>query len=130
MLLGTAGAYLAMETGEATAEMVDRTDAINADEAALRTGQTTCIVFTVLSVLWAVIMLASGPITRRIRAAGTLTLTIVFLAGYGTGMLMLANTGHLGGRLVHELGVRAAWLPPGPQSNNATPTPHAGDDDD
>ena len=36
---------------------------------------------------------------------------LAFLVLYGTGALFLVNTAHQGGRLVHELGVRAPVAP-------------------
>lgn len=44
-----------------------------------------------------------------------------FLAFYLAGTMVLANTAHQGGRLVHELGVRAAGFS-APQPGQSQPT--------
>jgi len=41
-------------------------------------------------------------------------LTLVFLIFYASGVVLLVNTSHQGGRLVHEFGVTAGVQPSGP----------------
>jgi len=126
MLLGVAGAILAVETGEATAELVDRTDAISKVlEMHSDMAETARTVFAVLLVLYGLILLAPAA-WRRMRGGElakpvVLGATLVFLAVYAAACLILANTAHLGGTLVHGYGVRAMMgqLPLGAPVNKA-----------
>lgn len=108
LLTGVASAYLAMETGEAAAELAERTPAINAAlQAHEGLASQTRMVFSVLSViligLFALPYLLRRPLTRLHSTA----LPLIFLALYSTGVVALLNTAHQGGRLVHQYGVHA-----------------------
>jgi uncharacterized membrane protein len=112
LVLGTVATFVAVETGEAAAEGVIRTDAINAvlsQHADL--AETTRMVFTVLTVLYAAFLFLPSYVARlgslareaRVRAGN-----LVFLVLSAAAMLLVVNTAHLGGRLVYQLGVRGA----------------------
>jgi uncharacterized membrane protein len=106
MALGTAATYVAVPTGEAAARLVDRTEAV----APVLTrhedlAEKTRLTFTLLTVLFAV-----GMGVTRFWQPGlpvSAALLLAFLALYAAGALLLANTAHNGGRLVHQFGVQA-----------------------
>lgn len=116
MTLGTAGAFVAVATGEAAAD-VARVSA--AAESVLEEheelGETTRTVFAVLTAAFAALV---GLEARRGRAWGTAARVgsrVVFLLLYLAAALVLVDTAHHGGRLVHEFGVRA---PAGPTAES------------
>jgi uncharacterized membrane protein len=127
MLLGTAGAFLAAETGEAAAQLVERSPQVNAVlERHESLAEATRITFSVLSVVFGAILLGPRLVKREMGRAVSVLLPLAFLVFYGTGLLVLANTAHNGGRLVHQLGVAAA-LPAEAGSVSAL-APHKSDD--
>ena len=93
-------------------------------------GERTRLVFTILTLLFAAIMVMPSlvPVVRK-RAWIPVVATLVFLGAYGAGALLLINTGHEGGRLVHEYGVRAL-LPAEDTPASAPAGVHDDDDDD
>jgi uncharacterized membrane protein len=119
-LVGTSGAMLAVMTGEATekfAEGVPGADGIlDRHEEAAELARNIFIGVTVLSL--AVFALAGKLIrttpqpgaTATTRRGGWIVANLVLLGATLAGCLVLANTGHLGGQLVHGLGVRAPLL--------------------
>lgn len=112
MALGTAFTYVATSTGKAAGELAERSPAVNAIlEHHQELAETTEAVFLVLTLLLAGILVAPRLIHRSIVPAVTRSLLIVFLLAYVAGSVMLTNTAHNGGRLVHELGVRALMTP-------------------
>jgi uncharacterized membrane protein len=121
LVLGTAAAFVAVETGEATAELALHTDAITpvlAHHEEL--GHLTRNVFTVLTTLYAIVLIVPFVSKKAARPAFRVAANVVMLALLAAGSLLVANTGHLGGRLVHELGVRAMW-PPAPAAAPQAP---------
>jgi uncharacterized membrane protein len=109
MLLGTAGTFLATATGEAAAEVAERTAAMSAVlERHEDLADTTRIVFSVLTVLFAAILFLPRLLKREMTVAVARLLPVAFLVLYGAGAVVLVNTAHNGGRLVHELGIHAA----------------------
>jgi uncharacterized membrane protein len=114
MVLGTAASFVAVSTGEAAGKLADRTPEVNQvlqhhEELAERTRLT----FTVLTVVFAGLMWGPAVLKRQLGKVPALVLTLLFLGVYGSGAVLLANTAHNGGRLVHELGVRSL-MPPAP----------------
>ncbi len=112
MALGTLGTWVAVSTGEAAGEIAERNEQINAAiEQHEHLAELTRTVFTVLTAVYAAILL----IPRFVKAAATrvfsTALPLVLLIAYGAGSVLLANTAHQGGRLVHELGVSAMMAP-------------------
>lgn len=126
MVLGTAGTYVAISTGEAAGELADRSPAINATiEQHEELAEQTRTLFTVLTAVFAVILLLPLAIRRPLPRAPQAVLSLAFLVFYAAGGVMLANTAHQGGRLVHELGVQA--LMPAPQGPPAVATLNGGE---
>lgn len=113
LALGTVAAVVAVETGEAAAELATRTEAINAAiEGHAEKAEMVRNLFAGLTVLYALVLVAP----RFVRALSTrmamTVMHVVFLGLLLGGDLLLANTAHEGGMLVHKHGVHA-MLPPG-----------------
>ena len=128
MVLGTAAAYIAVETGESAAELVERggpVDAVLEQHESL--AEQTRILFTVITLVYAFIVLAPLVIKSALKPLPWTVVNGAFLAFYLVGALFLANTGHQGGRLVHEFGVRAMVTP---MATEAAPSVGAQDDED
>ncbi len=129
MLLGTFAVWLAVASGHAAGQLVDKTQVLEREigrHEAL--GVTTRNLFTILTGVFTVLMLLPVVLRRPLPLAARITLHAVFLVVYSGGTLVLANAASQGGRLVHALGVRAMVEPPpeqtaGPQA--AVPTPPA-----
>lgn len=112
LALGTAATFVAIETGEAAGKLADRSDAVNAVlERHESLAETTRVVFSVLTVILAAILLVPRAFRRELPRAATAGLLAAFIVSYSAGAVLLANTAHNGGRLVHELGTRAAMGP-------------------
>lgn len=115
MALGTGAVFVALETGEAAGKLAERTPEINAVlEHHEELAEETRMVFSLLTVIFAAILLLPRLLSR---SAGWLVgpaLPLIFLVFYGAGLMLLVNTAHNGGRLVHEFGVRALVEPGAP----------------
>lgn len=128
MLLGAATVFIAIETGEAAGKLADRTPEIKAVlEAHEHLAEQTRIVFSVLTVLFAALVITPLALRRQPARLSTTVLPLVFLIFYGIGTVSLVNTAHNGGRLVHEFGVHAMVAP---SAVPATQPGRAGDGDD
>ena len=112
MLLGTAGTFLAAATGEAAGKLAERTPQVDAIlERHEELADATRAVFSGLTIIFAAIVLVPKIFKKLSVRLVTTVLPLVFLLFYGTGVLLLTNTAHNGGRLVHEFGVRAMVAP-------------------
>ncbi|MGE0482085.1 MAG: DUF2231 domain-containing protein [Phycisphaerae bacterium] len=114
MVVGTVAAYVAVETGEAAGRLADRSDAVERVlEQHEELAETTRTAVTVLTAVYAAGLALPFVLRRTVRRGKVLPpavpiiATVLFVAFWIGACLLLANTGHLGGRLVHELGVRA-----------------------
>ena len=114
LVLGSAGAYVAVEAGEAAKELVVQTPPIG--EVMSRheeLAESAELLFTIITAVYAVVLL--GPVVvqklrhKSLPRAVPLVGQLVVLAALLVSGVVLANTGHQGGRLVHELGVQA-WM--------------------
>jgi len=106
MALGTASAWVAVETGEAAEKFAVRSPAVHAVlEHHSELAERTRAIFSVLTLVFAGLLFAPVLLRREPGETATVALALLFLAVYGAGALILANTAHNGGRLVHELGV-------------------------
>lgn len=116
LVLGTIAAYVAEDAGEDAAELVVQTPEIAKvlDQHA-NLGESVPIIYTVLTGLYALVLI--GPaLLKRVKLLKQdlprrvpLVAQIVVLVALLVSSMVLANTGELGGRLVHEFGVRA-WM--------------------
>lgn len=108
LVLGTAGTYLAVASGEATGELAERAPGVSPVlEQHEELAETTRAVFTGLTLALAAILFAPTLLRKPLAFAPNALLLALFLVAYAGGAVVLANTAHAGGRLVHELGVRA-----------------------
>lgn len=112
LLLGTIAAYVAVETGEASAGLITRTEQVSKVlEQHQELAETARNLFTVMTVLYAALIFAPPIYERatrkRIKPVIPLVATVVFVILLGLCVIVLANAAHLGGRMVHELGVQA-----------------------
>jgi uncharacterized membrane protein len=119
MLMGTASVFVAVATGEAAGKLAERTPEINAVLAHHeQLAERTRIAFTVLTLLFAAIVMAPLALRRTPSRVTTTVVPLVFLLLYGGASLLLVNTAHNGGRLVHQFSVHAIVpqqpLPPVP----------------
>lgn len=122
MALGTAFSYVAVETGEAAAELAERSP----EMAPVlmhhqKLAERTRLMFTVLTALFAALALGPALLKREMKRPLSLGLYAGFLVLYAVGAITLANTAHNGARLVHEFGIRA--LMPAAPAPRATQAP-------
>ena len=112
MTLGTVSTFVAASSGQAAGELVESAPQAKAVlEQHEELAETTEIAFSALTLIFATILFVPRLLRReRTRVISTF-LPLVFLMFYATGAITLANTAHQGGRLVHELGVRAQMQP-------------------
>jgi uncharacterized membrane protein len=108
MALGTLAAWLAVGSGHAAGQLVDKTKEL--EGAILRhesLGMTVRNLFTLLTVLWAVLVLLPTWLRRPIPQGLRIGVHVLFLAGYVASVGALARAADAGGRLVHQRGVHA-----------------------
>jgi uncharacterized membrane protein len=136
MAIGTTAAWIAVSTGEAAGELAERmTTAEAVVENHEELAETTSAIFTALTAVFAVIVLAPAAFKKELAPKILIPLNLAFLLFYGAGAVVLINTAHEGGRLVHEFGVRAAVGGATAQNNTGRTRPdgaakRTGDDDD
>jgi uncharacterized membrane protein len=130
LLVGTASIFVAVETGEAAEKLAERTPGM---ERVLESHQSlaerTQSVFSVLSVILVALIAVPWLLKRADSRLTTTILPLAFLVLYSTGALLLVNTAHNGGRLVHEFGVRAMVSSNQVDANASVPTETNGDKD-
>lgn len=108
MLLGTGFAYVAVSTGHAAAELADKTEAsAPVIEQHEDSGEDVRLIFSILTPLYALIILTPLYFMKRLGRKPLTAIHAVFLVCYLAGCVVVARTGHLGGRLVHEFGIHA-----------------------
>ena len=113
LALGTAAAFVAVETGEAAAELADRTEAITAviarhSELAERARD----MFAVITAGYAVLLVLPRFVKRLASPSAQMVVTLVVLGAVLAAGLQIAAAAHQGGLLVHKFGVHA-MLPKG-----------------
>ena len=132
MLLGTVAIFVAVSTGAVAGELAER---VNNVESVLEEheelAETTRMVFSALTVIFGVIVFAPMLFKKELSRMIMIPLGLAFLLFYGSGVVLLMNTAHQGGRLVHEFGVRA-MMSTTAQNSASPPSSRAkhGDDDD
>jgi uncharacterized membrane protein len=112
---GTAGAYVAVSTGEAARDVVEDGEDEMFEVMQEHEDQMDQAfkVFVALTIVYAGIVFL--PVVARSLQSWKFVMpaNLVFLAALLGANLLLASGAHLGGRLVHEFGVRAALAPEG-----------------
>jgi uncharacterized membrane protein len=110
MIIGTISAFIAVSTGEAAGMMViiQRTPEFNeAIEKHESLAEMTRFIFTVLTIIYAIILFLPKLLKKEIKPLITIIVMIAFIIIYSIGILSISSTAHNGGRLVHEFGVKA-----------------------
>jgi uncharacterized membrane protein len=105
MGLGTLSAFVAVQSGEAAEGALDTPKAEAVFERHEALAKITEGSFAGLTVLFAAIVFAPRLIRRPLPRPASVVAGLMFLALYLCAAVVLANTAHQGGRLVHELGV-------------------------
>jgi uncharacterized membrane protein len=128
MALGAVAALFSFATGEAAGKLAERTPEINAAiERHEELAETTRLLFSIFTVIFGAILylprMLKFNFSRKAQAIGL----IVFLFFYASGMVVLVNTAHQGGMLVHQYGVHALVAP---DTNNPPPTSPGGEQGD
>ena len=131
MVLGTIASWVAVSTGQAAGELAERAAGAGAVlEQHEELAETTRSAFTILTGLFLVILFAPAIFRARFSQKLLLPAYIFFLLLYGSGVVLLVNTAHQGGRLVHEFGVRAMMAPTAQTTTERPPSGSRRDDDD
>lgn len=113
LVLGSLGALLAWASGEAAASLAQRTPELRAAlDRHEQLAQFGALLFSLLTLLFALLWLFSASRQQARPKGAVLALHLIWLLAAAGAMLILAQAGHLGGRMVHELGLHAAG--PGP----------------
>ncbi len=115
MLLGTAGVFLAVSTGNSAAEIIATDPAITATLAAhVNFAERAQLSFSLLSILFLIYVLSHNFTRNRLekynRIAGAL-----FLIIYLFNLLLIFNAAHYGGKLVHQHGIKSTLYQDNPQ---------------
>jgi uncharacterized membrane protein len=119
LLAGTASIFVAVETGEAAGKLAERLPGVEqVIENHQSLAERTQAVFSVLSLIFVALIAVPWLLKRPDTRLTTTILPLAFLVLYAAGTLLLINTAHNGGRLVHEFGVRA-MVPPTPVGTEA-----------
>ncbi|MCU0286064.1 MAG: DUF2231 domain-containing protein [Acidobacteria bacterium] len=108
LLFGVIGAVVAVSTGEAAGQLVERRPDL--DPVLIRHSELakiSRIVFAILTVVYAGILFLPALLKKDIKPLLKWILISAFLAIYLVCTLILVNTAELGGRLVHQFGVHA-----------------------
>ncbi|HEV2396281.1 MAG TPA: DUF2231 domain-containing protein [Candidatus Sulfotelmatobacter sp.] len=123
LLAGTASIFVAVETGEAAGKLAERTPGMQQIlENHQSLAERTQAVFSVLSVIFVALIVVPWFLKRADTRLTTTILPLAFLVLYSAGALLLVNTAHNGGRLVHEFGVRAILSSSPVGTESALPT--------
>lgn len=133
MVIGTIASYIAVSSGEAAGEIAERMANVEAVlENHEEMAETTQMVFTALTAIFGAIIFIPMIFKKELGQKIMIPLSLAFLLFYGAGSILLLNTAHEGGRLVHEFGVRAMMTNSAQNGaiNQNAPTNKKGDDDD
>jgi uncharacterized membrane protein len=108
MVAGTLGVYLSASTGDEAKKAAPQTPEVKqAVETHENLGSVARAVFTVLTLLLAALQYGPGLLRKELGTRAYTTLAVLFLLLCAGGALVLLNTAHTGGLLVHKLGVHA-----------------------
>ena len=109
MSMGTIASIVAVRTGLAARSQIQPSqDLSEILQQHQNMAETTCLTFCVLTLVFAAIVVIPRLFSRQLPRVITTTLPAVFLLLYSAGAILLANTAHTGGCLVHEFGITAA----------------------
>lgn len=112
LLVGTGAAQVAVMTGESAGKFAEgrkliapAADAVLEEHEEL--AEKTRTAFAVFTLAFGALVIVTALVGERVSHRTYVIGAGIALLGMAAGSLMLANTAHLGGRLVHEFGVRA-----------------------
>ena len=109
MVLGTSMTYLAAATGKSATKVITSTPAVAVLLEEHRSlADTTRELFSVLTLVFAVLLFAHRLLRRGLDAWVRTSLLAAFLLFYGTGAVLLVDTARKGSHLVQVLGPRRA----------------------
>ncbi len=115
LVVATATIFVAISTGKAAGELADHTPAINAIMVRhVALADATRNVSVGLTVLYVLLLALPRYVKAMARPVVSAAGQVVFLALLLAGCVLVVNTSHLGGRLVHQLGVHAIMPPDTP----------------
>jgi len=107
MVLGTSMTYLAAATGESVTKVITSTPAVAVLLEEHRSlAETTRELFSVLTLVFALLLLAHRLLKHGLDSWVRTSLIAAFLLFYGTGAVLLVDTALKGSHLVHVLGAR------------------------
>jgi uncharacterized membrane protein len=134
MAVGTIMTYVAVSTGHAAGEIAEGTGATESlIERHEELAETTRTVFTVLTLVFAAALVVPSLLKRKLEGVAFHAAYGLFLVAYLAGAVVLANTAHQGGMLVHQAGGRAMVAPASggaARPEAAAPRGEDADDDD
>lgn len=111
LVIGTGFLFLTTETGDAAGDRVDQVHKTPEISSLLHQheelAETTEVAFGTLLALFATLLFGPRLLKRELTIRTFRTGLLVFLLAYMGSSLLLVNTAHAGGRLVHEFGVTA-----------------------
>ena len=113
MCCGVFASFIATRTGElASAFVVGAGKTGEVLEEHSDAAETARNIFCVLTVVFAGVIFVPQFLRKTLSRRVTIIVYVVFLVLYTPGMAKLAQAGHLGGKLVHQFGVRARMKAP------------------
>jgi len=108
MVFGTIASSVALSTGLSAGSQTQlplEIDVILKHHRGL--AETTTLTFAALTVVFAAIVIVPHLLSRQSSRVITAALPAVYLVLYAAGAVLLVQTAHMGGRLVHEFGITA-----------------------
>ena len=116
LVVGTAFAFVAVLSGEASEHAVASVVQPEAREAIERHGELGELARTlfVLVTVWGGLTLSTTRLPKRVRRAALPITSVVFVVGYAGAGWTLVRAGHAGGEVVHAWGVQAPLPAPMP----------------
>lgn len=126
MALGAVASWLAVASGHSAAQLVDKTAALQREISAHEAlGVQTRNLFTLFTLVFGLLVFLPVWLRRKLPNAMRYALYASFLVVGLAATLVVARAASLGGRLVHESGVRAMVVraEPAAEPNAAAPEP-------
>src|SRR3989338_7575311 len=107
LLAGTASIYLAVSTGEVASELIERpkADVVVTLEAHDHLAQKSRLNYSILTSIFLTYMLLYLYLEKKFKAQTHHIFLILFLVIYAINLVLLFNTAHQGGKLVHHHGI-------------------------
>jgi uncharacterized membrane protein len=113
LVIGTASSFLAVQTGAAAGDLAEaqgvKDDPVIFQALQLheKLADETRLAYTILTLAFLLYLFAPIALRRPLNPALNATVLALFLAASAAAGLLLVNTGHAGGLLVHEYGITA-----------------------